>query len=195
MNFSSFSAFGTSANLNSTGSLARGMSARTTSGLYLRRIISSVIVSEKFAGKQRRKFNNKTHSPQICAAYVLCSGGNALPGASVSEPQTAGDEIEALSHLAALPGHDLGTWRWSPSVVHLRDSQSFAECSQAWPSCQNLHCLESPALPFPARTCRTSRCRWRASDCWRWRWQGRPRTPVRWSACSWCSLDMSSHDD
>jgi hypothetical protein len=52
-NFSSFSAVGTSANLNSTESLTRGMSASTTSGLYLRRIISSVIVSEKFANWER----------------------------------------------------------------------------------------------------------------------------------------------
>lgn len=86
---------GTSANLNSTGSLTRGMSARTTSGLYLRRIISSVIVSEKLAGKQIVRYQMSLRQV-VSDAYVLCLEGNALLKASVSGLRTAADEIKAL---------------------------------------------------------------------------------------------------
>jgi hypothetical protein len=110
-NFSSFSAAGTSANLNSTGSLARGMSARTTSGLYLRRIISSVIVSEKFAVERKSKVINNLNESTCQLTYVLYLKDNAPREASANAPRTATDEIKALSHLVVQLDHDSGTWR------------------------------------------------------------------------------------
>lgn len=88
---------GTSANLNSTGSLTRGMSASTTSGLYLRRIISSVIVSEKLAasGKTFVRYRMSVAETEA-STYALCLEGNVPLKASVSGLRTAADEIKAL---------------------------------------------------------------------------------------------------